>query len=81
MEWVDRSLREQDRFFISVRYKVALCGLLGRAEEGKEWLRRLLELRPVFTIASYCIEAGAYVSPELRTVVRDGLRKAGLPEE
>ena len=81
MEWVDRSLREQDRFFISVRYKVALCGLLGRAEEGKEWLRRLLELRPGFTIASYCIEAGAYVSPELRTVVTDGLRKAGLPEE
>src|SRR5262249_52081098 len=36
MDWVDRSLREQDRFFLSVRYKVALCGLLDRVDEGRE---------------------------------------------
>ena len=60
---------------------MAPCGLLGRAEERKEWLRRLLELRPRFMIAGYNIEAEVYVSPELRTVVTDGLRKAGLPEK
>ncbi len=81
MKWVDRSLREQETFFISVRYKVALCGLLGQPEEGRKWLRRLLELRPGFTIATFDIEARAYAPTELIEVVTEGLRKAGLPEE
>ena len=80
MEWVDRSLREQDRFFLSVRYKVALCGLLDRVDEGREWLGRLLELRPEFTIAAYNIETGRYIPAQHRSIISDGLRKAGLPE-
>ena len=80
MEWVDRSLREQDRFFLSVRYKVALCGLLCRADEGRRWLGRLLELRPEFTIAAYNIETGRYIPAQHRSIISDGLRKAGLPE-
>src|SRR5262249_16243566 len=80
MEWVDRSLREQDRFFLSVCYKVALCGLLDRVDEGREWLGRLLELRPEFTIAAYNIETGRYIPAQHRSIISDGLRKAGLPE-
>jgi hypothetical protein len=34
-----------------VRWKASLCGLLGRAEEGREWVRRAQELYPGLTIA------------------------------
>ena len=39
MESVDQTLQEHPRFANVVRYKAAL-GLLGRAEEAREWLRR-----------------------------------------
>jgi len=36
MEWVDRALGEQPRYFVAIRSKVALCGHLGRIEEGRK---------------------------------------------
>src|SRR4029450_10076172 len=32
LEWVDQSLREQEKFVPAIRYKTALCGHLGRIE-------------------------------------------------
>jgi tetratricopeptide (TPR) repeat protein len=81
LEWVDQSLRDQEKFVPAIRYKAALCGHLGRVDEGREWLRRLLDVRPGLTIARYVREASGYQPPEIRAIFADGFRKAGLPEE
>ena len=81
LEWVDQSLREQEKFVPAIRYRLALCGLLGRIEEGHEWLRRLLDVRPGLTIATYMREASSYQPPKIRAIFADGFRKAGMPEE
>jgi adenylate cyclase len=81
LQWVDQSLREQERFVPAIRYKVALCGHLGRIEDGHEWLRRLLDVRPGLTVASYMREASIYQPREIRAIFADGFRKAGMPEE
>jgi TolB-like protein/class 3 adenylate cyclase len=80
MEWADQSLREQERFVPSIRYRAALCGHLGRVEEGREWLRRLLDVRPGLTVAMYLREASTYQPPEIRAIFADGFRRIGLPE-
>jgi len=59
---------------------VASCAHLGRIEEARAWLNRLIELQPGLTIAKYKLYA-AYISAETRAVFVEGLRKAGLPEE
>ena len=81
LEWVDQSLREQEKFVPAIRYRVALCGHLGRVEEGREWLRRLLDVRPGLTIAGYMREASAYQPPKIRAIFANGFRKAGMSEE
>jgi adenylate cyclase len=79
--WADRALGEQPRFPPAVRLKVALCGYLGRLEEGHRWLKRMLELDPGLTIASFQSSIEPYLPPDIRTNYIEGLRKAGLPEE
>ena len=46
MELVDQSLDIQPRFMGAIRRKVILCGLLGRLEEARGWLERLLVATP-----------------------------------
>jgi len=79
--WADRALGEQPRFPPAVRLKVALCGYLGRLEEGQRWLKRMLELDPGLTIAGFQSSIEVYLPPDIRTNYIEGLRKAGLPEE
>jgi len=81
MEWADRSLGEQPSNFVGIRTKVALCGHLGRTEEGREWVSRLLELYPSFTVASFVTYAAPIAVPEVVAIYAQGLRKAGVPEE
>jgi hypothetical protein len=81
MEWVDRALGEQPGHFVAIRSKVALCGHLGRIEEGRKWVSRLRELLPTFTIASFAAYAGPIVLPEVVAIYAEGLRRAGVPEE
>jgi tetratricopeptide (TPR) repeat protein len=80
MQWVDRSLGEQPRFVPAVRLKVALCGHLDRAEEGRRWLGRLHKLHPALTIAEFNALRLRSFAPEVRAIYSEGLRKAGLPE-
>jgi len=80
LEWADQCLREQPRFMSAMRIRVASCAHLGRIEEARAWLNRLIELQPGLTIAKYKLYA-AYISAETRAVFVEGLRKAGLPEE
>jgi TolB-like protein/class 3 adenylate cyclase len=79
-EWVDRALRDEPRYIASFRIKVALCGLLGRGDEGRQWLERLMDLQPGLSVASAMTHAATFLSREIAEVIADGLRKAGLPE-
>jgi TolB-like protein/class 3 adenylate cyclase/tetratricopeptide (TPR) repeat protein len=81
MGWIDDALREQPRFHASFRVKVALCGLLGQSEEGRDWLVRLLDLQPGLTITAWLKHAATFLAPGTRERMVKGFRKAGLPEE
>jgi tetratricopeptide (TPR) repeat protein len=78
--WIDDALREQPRFHPSFRVKVALCGLLGRNEEARNWLGRLLDLQPGLTIAAWVAYAATFLAPETKALMIEGLHQAGLPE-
>jgi TolB-like protein len=80
-EWADRSLRELPRFTTVIRIKVVSRAHLGRIEEARNWVKRLIELLPRSTIAGWKANAVALLSPEILAVYEEGLRKAGLPEE
>ena len=77
----DDALREQPRFHASFRVKVALCGLLGQSEEGRDWLVRLLDLQPGLTITAWLKHTATFLAPGTRERMVKGFRKAGLPEE
>jgi adenylate cyclase len=81
MGWADQALNERPEAVSSFRLKAILCGLLGRIEEGREWLGRLLQLTPDATIAQFNAETSTFLAPEIRAAMAEGLRKAGLPEE
>jgi len=78
--WIDDALREQPRFHASFRVKVSLCGLLGKNEEARDWLGRLLDLQPGLTIAAWAAHAATFLAPETKALMIVGLRQAGLPE-
>jgi adenylate cyclase len=80
MEWVDKALSEQPQFSAGYRVKLALFGLLSRAEEGRPTLARLLELQPGLTVAGFATHAATFLSAEMTNIMVSGLRKAGLPE-
>jgi adenylate cyclase len=81
MRWVDKALLERPRLVPAVRAKVAICGYLGCSDEAARWLGRLLELLPGETIASFNDFGATFLSPKVITILAEGLRKAGLPEE
>jgi adenylate cyclase len=78
-EAADRALRERPHNTAAIRTKVASCSHLGRIEEAREWLQRLLELQPGYTIADFTAQQP--LPQEIRAVYTQGFRKAGLPEE
>jgi TolB-like protein/class 3 adenylate cyclase/Tfp pilus assembly protein PilF len=80
-DWADEALHERPEGVPSIRLKAILCGLLGRIEEGKEWLSRLLRLTPDATVNRFNAETSTFLAPEIRAVMAEGLRKAGMPEE
>ena len=80
LEWADRALREEGTFVGPLRFKVTLCGLLGRREEGRELLKRLLEFDPALTVARFEAFYSRLFQPQIVALHVDGLRKAGLPE-
>jgi len=81
IEWADRSLREVPRFESALRNRVVACAHLGRIEEARDWLGRLLEVTPGLTIARYKALYSAIHPREILDLYVEGLRKAGLPEE
>jgi TolB-like protein len=78
----DESLAQRTNFPPALRLKVVTSGLLGRVEEGREWVARLLTVNPDASVA----KLKAFYEPLLRTDPRrletylKGLRLCGLPE-
>jgi len=81
MVWTDGLLHDRPSYHSAIRCKVALSGYLGRVEDGREWVQRLLEVNPAMTIAGFKRFGGRHQVPETIAVWVEGFRKAGLPEE
>jgi tetratricopeptide (TPR) repeat protein len=79
MPWADQALRENGGL-PALRFKLSLCGHLGRIEEAKECLHRLRELHPEPTVASVMRDVSRGVASEIVGRMAEGLRKAGVPE-
>jgi adenylate cyclase len=79
--WCDRALHEAPDFPPAIRVKVATSGLMGRSDDGRKWIERLLAVTPDATVSS--LQAYYHVmfkKPSCLEALLEGLRKAGLPE-
>jgi adenylate cyclase len=66
----------------ALRLDAAVCGLLGRADDGRHSLARLLALIPHSTIQTTraYLEPITVTQPRVLQALLQGLRQAGLPE-
>jgi len=85
IEWTGKTLRDQANFVPALRYRAASLGLLGRTEEGRRVVQRILDQVPDFTIA----KARRHIEYDLNNAFRiqgvadalyEGLRLSGVPE-
>jgi adenylate cyclase len=80
IEWADRALHDQPRFIGAIRIKVIALAHLGRLDEARTELGRLLAVDPRLTIARQRALYAASAAPEVVEPYITGLRLAGLPE-
>jgi tetratricopeptide (TPR) repeat protein len=82
-EAVDAALIDWPNSPPALRVKAAICGLLGRIEEGRECVRQMLTLNPDTTVATVKALNQLQMKPNPRGFSKflDGLRKSGLPED
>jgi TolB-like protein/class 3 adenylate cyclase len=80
IEWADHALHEQPRMVAAMRSKVAANAHLGRLDEARAELSRVLAIDPKLTTAGYCYYTD-FEAPEVHELFVTGLRLAGLPEE
>ena len=79
--WCDKTLHEAADHPPALRMKAATCGLLGRLDEGRVWVQRLLAVNPEATVSGVRLYYGLiFKKPGCLEALLDGLRKAGLPE-
>jgi len=85
VEWTGKTLRERPGFAPALRYRAASLGLLGRVDEGRQAVQRLLELVPDFTIA----RARKHIEFDMNNIFKtpgvaesfyEDLRQSGVPE-
>ena len=81
LEWADRSLHDQPRFISAIRAKIVANAHLGRLDEARAELGRMLAIDPRLTTAGYRALLAPAMAPEVLDLVVAGLRKAGLREE
>jgi hypothetical protein len=78
-------LHQSPNHLASLRYRATSLGLLGRLEEGREVVKRILALAPDFTIAGARLHIefnmnNAYKTPGVADSFYEGLRRCGVPE-
>jgi adenylate cyclase len=79
LSWAERGLGANVGL-AALRYKLSLCGHLGRREEASKCLQRLCETYPEPTVAAVMRDMPKGLLPELAARLAEGLRKAGVPE-
>ena len=67
------------RFTVPIILHAAALDCLGRSEDAKPVVQRLLELQPGLTVTSAILSA-RYTDPKNIAALRNALRRAGLPE-
>jgi adenylate cyclase len=85
VEWTGKALRQYPNHSASLRYRAASLGLLGRLEEARQVVQRLLELVPDYTVsrARRHIEFdmnNVFKTPGVTDALYEGLRRSGVPE-
>jgi adenylate cyclase len=80
IEWADRALHDQPRHVPAMRVKVIALAHLGRLDEARAELGRVLAIDPKLTIAGFR-EYAHFATPEVLELYVAGLRLAGLPEK
>jgi adenylate cyclase len=81
IEWADRTLHDQPRTVPAMRVKVVANAHLGRLDEARAELSRVLAIDPKLTIAGFREFVAHFMAPEVLELFIAGLRLAGLPEE
>jgi adenylate cyclase len=79
IEWADRALHDRPRMVPAMRTKAGALAHLGRLDEARAELSRVLAIYPEQTIASLR-EYFHYLAPDVLELSLTGLRLAGLPE-
>jgi adenylate cyclase len=85
VEWARKMSQERPNYVPAMRYQAASLGLLGRLEEGRQVVQRLLELVPDFTVArarrhiEYNMN-NIFKTPGVADALYEGLRRCGVPE-
>lgn len=78
----DKALNVSPTYPPALRLKLAACGLLGRIEEGRESVRRLLAVHPDGSVAWFNAFWGPLMRSNPRALAKflEGARLSGLPE-
>jgi tetratricopeptide (TPR) repeat protein len=79
IEWADRTLHDQPRTVSAMRVKVAALAHIGRLDEARAELSRMLAIYHNLTIAGFRAYAH-FMAPEVLELFVTGLRLAGLSE-
>ena len=79
LHWTRRALRERPTFGPALRFHAASLAELGRLDEAREIIARLLRLEPNLTL-SVLRDRAPIGDPRLMASYLEALRKAGLPE-
>jgi adenylate cyclase len=74
----DQALRKFPRYAAALRIKAASCGYLGRLDEAREAVNRVLDLQPGLTVRRWLSLTS--FPQDVAALCADGLRRAGLPE-
>ena len=80
IEWADRALHDQPRAIATIRTKLIANAHLGRLDEARAELGRMLAIYPGLTIAAWRALIAPLFAPELLELLETGLRLAGMPE-
>lgn len=85
VDWTARILRERPNFAGALRYRAASLALLGRTDEARQVIARLLETAPGYTVSEVRRHHefnmhSPFKGPGVAESLYRGLRLAGLPE-
>jgi TolB-like protein len=79
LRWAEAGIRENSGL-PALRYKLSLCGHLGRYEDARECCCRIRQAHAEPTITALSRDLPKGVAPGVTDIFIEGLRKAGVPK-